>query len=110
MRVLVWNHTEEDKSTRPRRDTRVTTSTKVESSHDLVWPAGRAAAKQARDRCPEHPAPAWNASAAAGLAEDTEIERKMHNWVKPATLRAHGIAVRANPCTSWVLLPSQALS
>lgn len=76
-----------------------------------MWPAGRAAAKQAkRDRCPEHPAPAWNASAAAGLAEDTEIERKMHNWVKPATLRAHGIAVRANPCTSWVLLPSQALS
>ena len=39
-RVLVWNHKEEDKSTRPRRDTRVTTSTKVESSHDLMWSSG----------------------------------------------------------------------
>jgi hypothetical protein len=28
---------EEDSFTRPRRDTRGTTSTKVESSHDLMW-------------------------------------------------------------------------
>jgi len=39
-RVLVWNHKEEDKSTRPRGDTRVTTSTKVESFHDLKWSSG----------------------------------------------------------------------